>query len=515
MSLTEGRKPNLHDVLRFYQRTVVGERETCLSDFLMFLMARRCVQIEGDSGSGKTVIKDATMALAPQGSVYTWSLSSETAPFYDQDRINAVKFIDFPEFNKAAPKSVVSLATEIMKDLGERKDSSRRVTNMVGYSTGGDAVREMRITSKPFHSTVATETDITIGDEIRRRVVTITTKADREQTKMVVLHKAKARTFPLMEPDMTTLESAVLQGYVNKIVGLSDKKIIFVNPAAELIAESVPSKFTVARTMVDYLLDACEAVTRFYLPERQVYGDGKVFVTPSDCYEAFRAYWPVFLNGVLKLDQTKKDILRAFQSELESVKASEIQQRLRATGLTPTKASITAQLKALVDAGYLDYSEEGGKSSKYMLAQDWKHAAGITNWSSVCDYAAKVMQKHYPEVAEEYVRRHCNSPSVTDPVTGTTVYLRGVVAPEQPPEELPAPKGLDAYALGGNGAAEGIIVSIVKKLSASDDKGARFDDVVDTGIRAGIPQKTVDIIINKLLDSKTVKEPILGRLVPA
>lgn len=427
-----------------------------MSDFLMFVLAKRCVQLEGDAGSGKTTIKDTTISLLPEDQVYTWSLSSETAPFYDNERINQCRYIDFPEFNKGAPKGVVSLATEIMKDLGERKDAARRVTDVIGANQGGAPVRELRIRYKPFHSTVATESDVLIGEEIKRRVVSITTKADREQTKRVLRHKGEKRMFPLREPEMTGLEAALLRGYVLKAIDADNGKNTFINPLGTLISESVPPRFTSARTMVDYLLDACEAVTKFYKPQRKAIGSA-AYVTPGDCYEAMRVYRTVFLNGVLKLDASKKEILNVFNSDDEALRAADIQARLRANGYTPTKTGVATRLRSLVDAGYLDYSEESSKSAKYTLAADWHMAANGFDWGAACDAAAKFMRENYPDDAEQYIVHYCQDPAVVDPMTGERVRLRGVVAKveEDKPKDTfnlmtskPKPNSIEAFLSG-------------------------------------------------------------------
>ena len=79
---------------------ILGEDATALTASISYLFENTNFVIKAYSGTGKTVIMEAIMGLLPKEFIHTLEHLSETAVWYDADKINRARFVIIPEAQK-------------------------------------------------------------------------------------------------------------------------------------------------------------------------------------------------------------------------------------------------------------------------------------------------------------------------------------------------------------------------------------------------------------------------------
>ena len=72
---------------------ILGEDSLALTTSLSYLLEDTNFCIKAYSGTGKTVLMEAVANLHPEEYVYTVEHMSETAIWYDEDKINKARFV--------------------------------------------------------------------------------------------------------------------------------------------------------------------------------------------------------------------------------------------------------------------------------------------------------------------------------------------------------------------------------------------------------------------------------------
>ena len=262
----------LHDIVRYLHNVrkddgsanpIIGEDELGVVATLSYLLEDNNFVIKAYSGTGKTVIMDAVFGLLPDEYYHTIEHLSETAVWYELDKINRARFIAIPEAQKL-PEGVM----EVIKTWGDGRAAFRKRTDV----TVQDVI-EQRLAPKYVFMCVAVEN--TKGSsyfdaELERRCMIGHTNPTSKQTDDVIRYKLLDSAVP--KSFMTTMTDDEIEGLkqhiVNAIGRRDDENAVEIrNPCAPFISEAIPSLFPVARSKVQYLLKVINSVGRFYPDE--------------------------------------------------------------------------------------------------------------------------------------------------------------------------------------------------------------------------------------------------------
>ena len=100
---------------------IIGEDELGVVAILSYLLEDSNFVIKAYSGTGKTVIMDAVFGLLPEEYYHTIEHLSETAIWYEEDKINRARFIAIAEAQKL-PEGIM----EVIKTWGDGRPAFRK-----------------------------------------------------------------------------------------------------------------------------------------------------------------------------------------------------------------------------------------------------------------------------------------------------------------------------------------------------------------------------------------------------
>ena len=433
------KKFELYDLTKYFHNVrkedgtlnpILGEDELALSSCLSYRLEDNNFVIKAYSGTGKTVIMDAIFALLPEEFYYVLEHLSETAVWYDAEKINRARFIAIPEAQKL-PEPVI----EVVKTWGDGRSAFRKRTDV----TVGDTV-ETQIYPKYVFMCVAVENTkgaSYFDAELERRCMIMHTNPTVKQTERVVRHKLMDSAVPkttlttMSEEEIEGLKKHVLQAVVDRD---DEEALVIKNPCAPFLFEAIPSAFPVSRSKVQYLLKVINAVARFYPDEiLKVEKDGTQYglVTPKHNWLGLRIYLNSFVSECLHMPSHGTDILKLFPdtridrfgfADGDTIRMSnnEIKKAAKAAGLPFTK--IEPILGALVMTGFLEMDEDKGKKL-YYKSPLFEEPVSKINWSGLIEETKDFMAKNWPAVAVEYGGRFCSDIKIVDPFTGDDIKL--------------------------------------------------------------------------------------------
>ena len=433
------KKFELYDLTKYFHNVrkedgtlnpILGEDELALSSCLSYLLEDNNFVIKAYSGTGKTVIMDAIFSLLPEEFYYVLEHLSETAVWYDAEKINRARFIAIPEAQKL-PEPVI----EVVKTWGDGRSAYRKRTDV----TIGDTV-ETEIYPKYVFMCVAVENTkgaSYFDAELERRCMIMHTNPTVEQTERVLKHKLmdsavpKSKLTTMSEEDIERLKDHMLKAVIERD---DEDALIIKNPCAPFLFEAIPSAFPVSRSKVQYLLKLINAVARFYPDEIiKVEKDGTQYglVTPKHNWLGLRIYLNSFVSECLHMPSHGTDILKLFPNtridrfgfadgDTIRMSTNEIKKAAKAAGLPFTK--IEPILGALVMTGFLEMDEDKGKKLYYKSPLFEEPVAKI-NWSDLIEETKKFMAKNWSAVAVEYGGRFCSDIEIVDPFTGDDIKL--------------------------------------------------------------------------------------------
>ena len=433
------KKFELYDLTRYFHNVrkedgtlnpILGEDELALSSCLSYLLEDNNFVIKAYSGTGKTVIMDAIFSLLPEEFYYVLEHLSETAVWYDAEKINRARFIAIPEAQKL-PEAVI----EVVKTWGDGRSAFRKRTDV----TIGDTV-ETQIYAKYVFMCVAVENTkgaAYFDAELERRCMIMHTNPTVEQTERVLKHKLmdsavpKTKLTTMSDEEIEKLKEHVLKAVIER----DDEDALHIkNPCAPFLFEAIPSAFPVSRSKVQYLLKLINAVARFYPDEiLRVEKDGTQYglVTPKHNWLGLRIYLNSFVSECLHMPSHGTDILKLFPNtridrfgfadgDTIRMSTNEIKKAAKAAGLPFTK--IEPILGALLMTGFLEMDEDKGKKLYYKSPLFEEPVAKI-NWSELIEETKDFMAKNWPAVAVEYGGRFCSDIEIVDPFTGDNIKL--------------------------------------------------------------------------------------------
>ena len=450
----------LYDLTRYFHNVknkkgqlnpILGEDELALTACIAYLLEDTNFVIKAYSGTGKTVVMDAIFGLLPDDFYHTMEHLSETAVWYEADKINRSRFVAIPEAQKL-PEPVM----EVVKTWGDNRAAFRKRTDV----TIGETV-ETRLNAKYVFMCVAVEN--TKGSsyfdaELERRCMIMHTNPTVEQTERVIKYKLKDAALPKSE--LTTMSDKEINGLrehiLNAVINRDEEEALVIkNPCAPFLFEAIPSAFPVSRSKIQYLLRLINAVARFYPDEIcRVDKDGVQYglVTPKHNWLGLRIYLNSFVSECLHMPSHGTDILKLFpdtrldrfgfaDGDTVRMSANELKKAAKAVGLPFTK--IEPILASLVMTGFLEMDEDKGKRLYYKSPLIDEPVAKI-NWSDLIEETKKFVAKNWPSVASEYVGRSCGRVQITDPLSGDNFEL-GARAKRAIDVEPEAPKPFKTY----------------------------------------------------------------------
>ena len=409
---------------------IIGEDELGVVATLSYLLEDNNFVIKAYSGTGKTVIMDAVFGLLPDEYYHTIEHLSDTAVWYEMDKINRARFIAIPEAQKL-PEGVM----EVIKTWGDGRAAFRKKTDV----TIQDVV-EQRLAPKYVFMCVAVENakgSSYFDAELERRCMIGYTNPTSKQTDDVVRHKLLDSAVP--KEFMTTMTNDEIDGLKQHIVDAIGRRddenaILIRNPCAPFISEAIPTAFPVARSKVIYLLKVINSVGRFYPDEiMKVEKNGVTYglLTPKHTWLGLRIYLNSFVNECLHMPSHGTDLLKLFPdtridkfglagSDIVKMTSREIRTAAKRAGLPFTK--LDPVLQGLIMTGFLEEKEEDGKKY-YYKSPLLRTPESKIKWNELISETKGFVREHYPEVAEEYIERYCTDVKAVCPFSGDEVLI--------------------------------------------------------------------------------------------
>jgi len=433
------KKFEIHDLLRYFHNAkkpdgtlfpILGEDSLALTACLSYILEDTNFCIKAYSGTGKTVLMEAISALLPDNYMYTVEHMSETAIWYDEEKINKARFVAIPEAQKI-PEGVM----EIIKTWADGRTAERKKTDITIGATVGQWLHP-----KYVLMAVAVENDkgsAMFDTELERRCMIMHTNPTVKQTELVVRHKLLNSALP--KATMSSMTDEEIKGLKKHLeVALrerdEDDSTVIKNPCAPFLFEAIPSAFPVSRSKVQYLLKLINAIARFYPDEITRIEKGGVkygLVSPKHNWLGLRIYLNSFVEECLHMPSHGTDILKLFPdtrldkfgfADSETVKMSEgeLKKAAKAAGLPFTK--LRPVLTGLLMTGFLEVEEEGGKKLYYKSPLINEPVSKI-NWSELIEETKNFIRKEWPDVADEYIGRSCSNIKIVDPFSGDNIEL--------------------------------------------------------------------------------------------
>ena len=427
----------LTDLVRYFHNVrndkgqhvpIIGEDKLAVTAALSYLLEDTNFMINAYSGTGKTVIMNAVFNLLKDTGIpyVVIEQMSETALWYDMDRINQSRFLAIPEAQKC-PEAII----EILKTWADDRPAERKRTDVTIQD-----VRTQILHPKYVFVCKAVENkrgDAFLDAELERRYMVTHTNPTVKQTEDVI--KYKLDTFAKPHEDLVTMSDkeidALRKHICDCIIERDDTRGMKIrNPCAPFLYDLIPTLFPIARSKVHYYLKLINAVARFYPGELvRVERDGITYglITPKHNWLATQIYIDTFVTECLQMPSHGVDILKLIPnsdvdkygmltSEVIKMSKGEIQQAARQVGLPFAQKNINPLLTSLVMLGFLEQEEED-KKLLYFKSTLVREPSTKIDWSNLMRGTQELMKSTWPEIADEYNKNYCTEIEVEDPFT--------------------------------------------------------------------------------------------------
>ena len=373
---------------------------------------------------------EAISNLLPEEWIYTVEHMSETAIWYDEDKINKARFIVIPEAQKI-PEGVM----EIIKTWADGRTATRSRTDVTIKMTVNQYLH-----SKYVLMAVAVENDkgsAMFDAELERRCMIMHTNPTVKQTELVLKHKLLHSALP--RATMSSMSDDEISDLKEHIIAAirerdEDDATVLKNPCAPFLVNAIPTAFPVSRSKVQYLLRLIDSIARFYPNEiTRVTKDGESYglVSPKHNWLGLRIYLNSFVEECLHMPSHGTDILKLFPetrldkfgfADSETVKMSEgeMKKAAKAAGLPFTK--LRPVIAGLLMTGFLE-QEDDGKVKLYFKSPLISEPVAKINWSDLIEETKEFVRENWSEVSEEYIRSSCSSIKIVDPFSGNNIEL--------------------------------------------------------------------------------------------
>jgi len=456
----------IEDLVRYFHNVknqkdelvpIIGEDKLAITAALSYLLEDTNFMINAYSGTGKTVIMNAVFGLIDGTGIpyVTIEQLSDTALWYDMERINSARFIAIPEAQKC-PESII----EILKTWADDRAAERRRTDVT--------IQDIRCqTLHPKFVFMCKAVENTRGNlfldaELERRYMITHTNPTVKQTEDVLKQKLKAASSP--DGDLQTMTDEEIKSLkehiVDCIVRRDDARAVKLrNPCAPFLFEVIPTLFPIARSKVHYFLKVINAVARFFPDDiMTVEREGETYglVTPKHNWLATQIYIDTFVTECLQMPSHGIDILHLIpdsamdtygiiSSDVTKMSTKEIQQAARAAGLPFAQKNINPLLQALVMLGFLEMEENEKKKRSFFKSPLIREPSTKISWPDLITETQSLMRASWPEIAEDYISTYCTDVEITNPFTKEKVTLVGSPKENQTKPETYTETSPDEY----------------------------------------------------------------------
>jgi|TARA_R100000093_G_scaffold8429_1_gene5980 hypothetical protein len=436
----------IEDLVRYFHNVknqkdelvpIIGEDKLAITAALSYLLEDTNFMINAYSGTGKTVIMNAVFGLIDGTGIPYVVIEqlSDTALWYDMERINSARFIAIPEAQKC-PESII----EILKTWADDRPAERRRTDVTIQD-----IRRQTLHPKFVFMCKAVENtrgNLFLDAELERRYMITHTNPTVKQTEDVLKQKLKAASSP--DGDLQTMSDEEIQSLKNHIVDCivrrDDARAVKLrNPCAPFLFDVIPTLFPIARSKIHYFLKVINAVARFFPDDiMTVEREGETYglVTPKHNWLATQIYIDTFVTECLQMPSHGIDILHLIpdsemdtygmiSSDVTKMSTKEIQQAARAAGLPFAQKNINPLLQSLVMLGFLEMEENERKKHSFFKSPLIREPSTKIKWPDLITETQSLMRASWPEIAEDYISTYCTDVEITNPFTKEKVSLIG------------------------------------------------------------------------------------------
>ena len=350
---------------------------------------------------------------------YIMNKGSDKSGWYQAEEIKKAKYIKILELNKL-PKEFM----ETLKDWGEGKDSEYRVTEK--GSGSGFYANKIQLPRKPYVLCLADENESEVPTELRSRLVEIRTDSSIEQNRRILEWQSqKAQN---MHFNTNKVDRELLMELKQYIVTLPENSSFeYKHPAAHLFVGAIPPIFTDCRREFPKYIDNTSGIARFYYQDRvTIEKDGKkiLLLTPEDMWLNHVIFGHTIIDSSMKCNQIEKLILEMLK-EHSVLTMKHIMARLQAKGLSLAVKTVTKHLSNLENIGYVEVEKSTGSDTAYKPSSFMADYVFTIDWNKVIKECEKFVMANYPEVASEYISKHChNNLEIQHPITGNIIILQ-------------------------------------------------------------------------------------------
>jgi len=408
---------NLNHLHRYYEGCwvkekldpVLGNEEARLAVPLSWLLCGNGTIVRGESGSAKTKIMNAVVALVfgddgldnEDPMLFVVGSGSAKAPFTPQKarEIARARFCYIPEWQNA-----VQYEWMFKLWLENRSAPYSRAIH------GGQDVETFNLRPLPIMTSLAegNEEMPELSNEMKRRLVSFYTRSDIDLNRRVHEMKAHHRMAP--DEDLVTLEPADTDNLRERLLHCMDFARKVKNPGADLSRHAVPTKYTISNTFIDYWFDLVEGVAKFYYPERPQ-THKYLFATPGDNYVAYLLVSDVIRDLALGIPPLGNEILEFLpvsesfgilkaDTRHDARHVDQIVDYLDEQGMPRSKTVTKASLERLVGAGFVKIDDD----KRYYKTRETsaENGTNVIDWGLLMDSAPDYTKAKYPEIAVDY-----------------------------------------------------------------------------------------------------------------
>lgn len=388
---------------------VLGNEESRIAILLNWAVCQNGTIVRGESGSAKTKIMNAIVALLfgsealdnKAADVFVVGSGSDKAQLnpVTAREIDRAKLCYIPEYQNA------KVYEWIFKLWLENRSApySRSID-------GGRGVENFDLQPLPILTSLAegNEDMPELSNEMKRRLVSFWTRSDEDLNKSV--HKKKAYMRRAPDEDLVTLDDDDTYSLQMGILYAMDDTHRVINPGSDVGHSVVPPKYAASNTFVDYWFDLIEGVTKFYKDERLA-THRYLFATPGDNYVAATLVSDVIRDLSLGIPPLGKELLSTdFLPKIEVFGAirsdtreqtrhiGEIVNYFDEQGIPRSKQVIKNMLDRLVGGGFLNTEDD----KHYYRTRDLLDNNDEVDWALLIDDSIAHMKEKFPDQAKAY-----------------------------------------------------------------------------------------------------------------
>lgn len=349
-----------------------------------------------------------------------------------------------------------STAEDILKAFGEFEPYIYKRTDVTAREEGQNSgMKEFLLKPLPVITTLADDNqrlneDNGFNEEMNRRYVSVDMEANINMNRMI--HERLSAMEALPSKDIFTMSPErrrAISSHITDVIeadfdlklsmrngiDIDDIPPRIKNPCAPYVQDTIPKKFTISNTIINYWHEFVRGVTSFYFKDR-IIDDGILFSTPQDNAMAWIVYGQSVINQCLHIKGIGLSLIDVIPLRAKNVDfgimssnndagmtLNEIKDALTEKGIEKTTKQLKSYIMKLVMPGYIKVDNKG-KNDIYYKSRSYENEFiyGV-NWRNVVAYTDEFMHKYYGDVADEYHDRFLVEPRIIHPITGEDISI--------------------------------------------------------------------------------------------